>query len=64
MTELVIRLQKEGYLTFAIEQADKSVMLHDFEFDFYQKTAIIFGHEVKGVSDEVIPLAIWNQTFS
>jgi len=48
-------LQQEGYQVFAVEQAEGSTLLHDFTPQA-GKYALVFGNEVKGVSDEVMQL--------
>ncbi|MES2733825.1 MAG: RNA methyltransferase [Bacteroidota bacterium] len=55
--ELVKRLKAEGWIIVAIEQADKSVLLHQFEPQQTNKYCFIFGNEVFGVSEEVVALA-------
>lgn len=52
--EAVSQLRSEGYMIVAIEQAEKSVMLNEFEAEKDKKYALIFGNEVNGVSDEVM----------
>lgn len=52
--EAIHKLKKENYQVFAIEQADASVMLNDFDPNMYQKLAFIFGNEVNGVDSECI----------
>ncbi len=50
-------LKKENYHVFAIEQADASIMLNDFDPNAFQKIAFIFGNEVNGVDSECIDKA-------
>lgn len=50
----VEELRQQGYTIIAIEQAENSVMLNEFEPHPDQKYALIFGNEVNGVSDEVM----------
>jgi 23S rRNA (guanosine2251-2'-O)-methyltransferase len=52
--EAVNLLREQGYVIVAIEQAQNSVMLNEFEPQPNQKYALIFGNEVNGVSDEVM----------
>ena len=52
--EIVDRLKAEDYTTVAVEQAESAVMLNDFEVVSSVKYALIFGNEVKGVSQEVV----------
>lgn len=53
-TEAITELQKEGYLVYAIEQAEESLKLGEFNPDFSKKCAFIFGNEVKGVQQKAI----------
>ena len=52
--EAVEQLKKEGYYIAAIEQAEDSTSLQDFQLPMDAKVALIFGNEVKGVSEEVM----------
>lgn len=52
--EAVNSLKEEGYLVYAIEQAESAIMLNNFMPSKRQKIAIIFGNEVKGVQQQVI----------
>ena len=54
--EAVQQLKEDGYQIIAIEQAEGSTFLQDFEVDKTAKYAIIFGHEVNGVGEEVMEL--------
>jgi tRNA G18 (ribose-2'-O)-methylase SpoU len=47
-------LKLENISVFAIEQVENSVMLNDFELEKGKKYALIFGNEVKGVSQQAI----------
>ena len=49
-------LRKENYKIYAIEQVENSINLIDFKLNINDKTAFIFGNEVDGVSEEVMPL--------
>ncbi len=46
-------LKEMGYKIFAVEQIENSIKLD--EFDTPAKSAYIFGNEVAGVDDEVLP---------
>jgi len=52
--ELLEELREEGYTSLAVEQAENAVMLNDFKVGENKKYALIFGNEVKGVSQEVV----------
>ena len=52
--DAVIRLRSEGYIVVAVEQTDGSLALDKFRPDPGSRYALVFGHEVKGCSQEVI----------
>lgn len=58
--EAALHLQIEGYLLYAIEQAEGSISLELFSQSILQdpntKIALIFGNEVNGVDYEVLKL--------
>lgn len=47
-------LKNEQVALFAIEQVENAIMLNDFKVEKETKYALIFGNEVKGVSQEAI----------
>lgn len=51
--EVVDKLKLQGYRVYAVEQAQGSTMLNDFN-PSDDKLAIVMGNEVKGVQQEVI----------
>lgn len=55
-TEAVKRLQDEGYKVMAVEQAEGSTLLHNFNADPKLPYAFVFGNEVEGVADDVLDL--------
>lgn len=56
-TYTVVReLQLQNVKVYAVEQADESIMLDQFNFSFEQDIALVFGNEVKGVDDKVIEM--------
>lgn len=49
-------LKQNDYKVFAIEQADPSISLETFQFaPDVDRLAFVFGNEVKGVDDSLIP---------
>ena len=52
--EAVERLRAEGYILFAVEQTENSMMLDELVIDKKGKYALVLGHEVHGVQQEVI----------
>ena len=57
ISELLIELKKDNVHIWSVEQADKSKKLTNFNIDKDLKHALIFGNEVKGVSEEAINLS-------
>jgi 23S rRNA (guanosine2251-2'-O)-methyltransferase len=57
VTDSLMKLKGEGFLIYAIEQADESIDLTDFRPGKDEKIALIFGHEVFGVKDELLKIA-------
>ena len=51
---LVKKLQNEGVKVIAVEQAENAIMLNDFTVTANETYALVFGNEVKGVSQEVV----------
>ena len=51
--EAIVYLRKNDFVLYAVEQAEKSVMLADFSSGS-QPIALIFGNEVYGVSQEAV----------
>ncbi len=47
-------LRVQGYTIISIEQVQGSIELQDFKIENDKKYAIIFGHEIKGVAQEVV----------
>ena len=51
---LIAHLQEDNYCIVAIEQAEGSTLLNDFEPAPNQKYAFVLGNEIFGVNQEVI----------
>ncbi|MBU2947612.1 RNA methyltransferase [Zobellia uliginosa] len=52
--DLVKTLVGEGYTVLSIEQAENAIMLNKLQVEVGKKYALVFGNEVKGVSQEVV----------
>jgi tRNA G18 (ribose-2'-O)-methylase SpoU len=52
--ELVEELKQLGAKVVSVEQAENAVMLNQFQVNAQEKVALVFGNEVKGVSQEVV----------
>lgn len=55
--EAVNNLRKEGYRIVTIEQTTGSIDLISYKPDILQNTAIIFGNEIAGVSQQLIDIS-------
>ena len=49
-------LSDAEYKIFAVEQSNDSTQLNNLTLDTSENFALVFGHEVKGVSPDLIPL--------
>lgn len=54
--EVIAALKADGTEVWAVEQVENSVYLNDFQPEDDIKYALVFGNEVKGVSQEAIKL--------
>jgi tRNA G18 (ribose-2'-O)-methylase SpoU len=54
--DCVRELKEQGYKVYAIEQVDDSMKLDALPERLGEKVAIIFGNEVEGVQEELLPL--------
>ena len=55
--EAIEQLKRDGYMICSIEQVHDSISLENFVVHPGQKLAIVFGNEVKGVSQEVVDIS-------
>ncbi|MEZ4788233.1 MAG: RNA methyltransferase [Flavobacterium haoranii] len=55
--EVIQKLKEEKVKIFSVEQTENSIMLNDFQVETNERYALIFGNEVKGVSQEAINLS-------
>jgi 23S rRNA (guanosine2251-2'-O)-methyltransferase len=54
--DAVLKLRQEGYMIICIEQVEDSIELQDFTISPGQKYALVFGHEINGVSQKIIDI--------
>ena len=47
-------LRKKGYILIAVEQAEGALKLQDLILEKGKKYALIFGHEINGVGQEIV----------
>lgn len=50
--DVMKHVKEKGYVSIALEQHARSIPLWDFEFP--QNSAIVIGHEVEGMTDEMV----------
>ena len=55
--EVIQKLKEENLKIYSVEQTENSIMLNDFQVETNERYALIFGNEVKGVSQEAINLS-------
>jgi tRNA G18 (ribose-2'-O)-methylase SpoU len=51
---IISELKSNGYLVLAVEQTDGGISLEKMRLDRGAKYALVFGHEVKGVAQEIV----------
>jgi 23S rRNA (guanosine2251-2'-O)-methyltransferase len=56
-SESIEQLKADGYQILAIEQAEQTVMLNEFQTTSKGKYAVVFGNEVSGVDQAIIDVA-------
>lgn len=50
--DVMKHVKEKGYVSIALEQHERSIPLWDFEFP--KNSAIVIGHEVEGMTDEMV----------
>ncbi len=50
-------LRQENYHIVAVEQTEKSISLDRFRVKRNMKYALIFGHEIRGVSQDIVDMS-------
>lgn len=54
--EKIEGLKNNGYKVVALEQTSNSMLLPDFELPTDTKICLVFGNEVTGIDDDLLPL--------
>lgn len=52
--DAVDKLHEEGYIVYAIEQVENSIILSDLQLNKDCKYAVVLGNEVKGVQQNIV----------
>lgn len=56
-TDAIGKLKQEGYLVWSVEQAEGAVQLDRVGLKPAQKYALVFGHEIRGVDQQVVDMS-------
>jgi 23S rRNA (guanosine2251-2'-O)-methyltransferase len=56
-SDAVRELREKGYIIVSVEQAEGAVSLDMFTPEKGKKYALVFGHEIKGVSETVVEIS-------
>lgn len=57
-TETAVKqLKSDGYMVYAVEQVEGAIPLERFILPVSKPVALIFGHEIKGVDQQIVNLA-------
>jgi 23S rRNA (guanosine2251-2'-O)-methyltransferase len=54
--DAIKELREKGYIIIGIEQTEEAVELQNFDINRDHKYALVFGHEVNGVSQDIIDI--------
>lgn len=55
--DAIVELKKDGYKVYSVEQAQGSTMLNSWSAKDNEKVAIVLGHEVFGVQQEIVDMS-------
>ena len=56
-TDAIAELKEKGYQIYSVEQTDGSVLLDQVQISDKQKYALVFGHEIRGVDQQVVDMS-------
>lgn len=55
--DAIRKLKEKNYQVLSVEQAEGSVSLENLHLSLKQKYALVFGHEIRGVDQQVVDLS-------
>jgi len=55
--QAIRELKEKNYKIYSVEQAEDAVMLDQVQLSESQKYALVFGHEIRGVDQQVVDLS-------
>lgn len=56
-SEAVKELKEKGYHIYSVEQTEDALLLDQVQLSGNQKYALVFGHEIRGVDQQVVDLS-------
>jgi tRNA G18 (ribose-2'-O)-methylase SpoU len=56
-TEAIMELKEKGYQIYSVEQTEGAILLDQVKLSAKQKYALVFGHEIRGVDQQVVDLS-------
>lgn len=54
--EAINTLKNKDYKIYAVEQIESSIKLNNLEIESNERIALVFGNEINGVNEDVLPL--------
>jgi tRNA G18 (ribose-2'-O)-methylase SpoU len=57
VVDIIETIKQQGYSILVVEQTSTSLPLSEYELGKHGKYCLVFGNEVDGVSEEVLPLS-------
>lgn len=55
--EAIRELKEKGYLIYSVEQTEGAILLDQVQLSEKQRYALVFGHEIRGVDQQVVDLS-------
>jgi len=56
-TDAISELKEKGYMILSVEQTEGAVLLDQVQLSDNQKYALVFGHEIRGVDQDVVDMS-------
>jgi tRNA G18 (ribose-2'-O)-methylase SpoU len=56
-TDAISELKEKDYLVYSVEQTEGALLLDQIQLSGNQKYALVFGHEIRGVDQQVVDMS-------